>query len=79
MVHAKAYVGDIVFVTTDKITADKCKVVNSFAQFPQKVVVESLVSGNRYSVYPEWHCYNTEDAAIKAAEEYENGRKDVIY
>lgn len=77
--HAKAYAGDIVYVTTENITADKCKVIQSFLQFPRKIVVESMESGRKYCVYPEWHCYNTEEDAKQSAEKYKNGHVDIIY
>ena len=31
-----------------------------------------------YSVYPGWHCYKSEDKAVKAAEKYKNGYEDVL-
>ena len=77
--HANAYTGDIVYVTTDKITADKCEVVHSFLQYPKKVVVKSLATGDTYSAYPEWHCYKTEEDAKAAAERYKKGHRDIIY
>ena len=43
------------------------------------IEVESLVTGNRYQVYPDWHCYEDEKMAIKAAQKYKDGYEDVIY
>lgn len=77
--HANAYTGDIVYVTTAEITADICEVVHTFLQYPRKVVVKSLVTGNQYSVFPEWHCYKTKENATAAAEKYKEGHRDIIY
>ena len=72
-------IGDITYVTTSEITADKCRVVDTYMQFPRKIEVESLKTGKRYSVYPDWHCYKSEDEAVKAAEKYKTGYEDIIY
>lgn len=72
-------IGDIVYVTTSEITADKCKVLEWFLQFPLKIQVESLNTRSRYDVYPEWHCYKTEEEAMQAAQKYQDGYEDLIY
>lgn len=71
--------GEITYVTTSEITADKCKVIEWYLQFPLMIEVESLVTGNRYQVYPDWHCYEDEETAIKATQKYKDGYEDIIY
>jgi len=72
-------IGDITYVTTSDKTADKCKVLEWFLQFPLKIQVESLNTGLRYDVYPEWHCYKTEEEAVQAAQKYQDRYEDLIY
>ena len=45
----------------------------------RKIAVKSILTGRRYSVFPEWHCYNSEQIAIQAAEKYKEGYVDMIY
>lgn len=69
----------IVYVTNGNVVADMCEVIHDFHTFPMKVVVKSILTGSRYSVYPEWHCYNSKQKAIQAAEKYKEGHVDLIY
>lgn len=41
--------------------------------------MQSFNTNKQYIVYPDWHCYNTEDDAKLAAEQYKSEREDKIY
>lgn len=79
MGNVNVNVGSSVFVTNGIVVADRCEVIHNFSQFPIKIAVKSILTGCRYSVYPEWHCYNSEQEAIQAAKRYKEGHVDLIY
>lgn len=70
---------DIVYVTNEEVIADKCEVIHTYLQYPKKIMVRSLITNQVYFAYPEYHCYNNEEDAKKAAEKYKEGYKDIIY
>ncbi len=79
LIALECIVGSIVWVTNGIVVADKCEVIHNFSQLPRKIAVKSILTGRRYSVFPEWHCYNSEQIAIQAAEKYKEGYVDMIY